>query len=50
MTPVEALRMIALEIGDEPFKYAVCGGIAASIYRLVPRFTNDLMKEQEDRR
>jgi len=42
MTPVEALRLIAREIVEESFNYAVCGGIAASIYRLVPRFTNDL--------
>lgn len=42
MTPVELLKLISQELLKEQCQFAVCGGIAASIYRKDFRTTNDL--------
>jgi hypothetical protein len=36
------LKLLATELVKEQFQFAICGGVAASIYRRTPRFTNDL--------
>ncbi len=42
MTPVQLLRLLSEHLEKQHFRYAVCGGIAASIYRTTFRLTNDL--------
>ena len=42
MTPVEVLKLIAEQLIKEDCQFAVCGGVAASIYRTDFRTTNDL--------
>lgn len=42
MTPIQLLRLVSEPLEQRGLRYAVCGGIAASMYRPTFRLTNDL--------
>lgn len=42
MQQLELLKMIVAQLENKKIDYILCGGIAASLYRDKPRFTNDV--------